>query len=402
MIELKGKYCKDCIIFNDNIEDDALSLIYTFINHPVWENQTIRIMPDVHLGNNIVIGFTGTYGDYVNPEHIGGDIGCSISSYITPFTLDPSKYSLFEHRIRKQIKFGVDIQDKKLYEDKDFYKFINKQFSKYSNVVGTVNVDEKYITKFCKRVGITEANFYKSIGSVGGGNHFVEIGVNNKGKIVSTVHCGSRSLGQHVCKYWTNIAKNELPFNTYLTGDDLNGYLSDLILTQAYAQYNHQIIHQEIYNILSMLCKSNNKPKFDSDAFIFTMHNYIDFANKVIHKGSIQALNANKIVIPFNMRDGLAICEGLSNSDWLNSAPHGCGRKLSRNKAKQMLSIDEFKKQMNGIVSTSVSRSTLDEAPDAYKTKDEIVNIINGVTVNVIEFIKPVINCKSYTSDDNG
>jgi RNA-splicing ligase RtcB len=132
------------------------------------------------------------------------------------------------------------------------------------------------------------------------------------------------------------------------------------------------------------------------------MHNYIDFANKIIHKGSIQALNKNKVVIPFNMRDGLAICEGLSNEDWLNSAPHGCGRKLSRNKAKQLLDVDEFKNQMAGIVSTSVSRSTIDEAPDAYKAKDEIVDIIKDVTVDIIEFIKPVINCKSYTSEDNG
>lgn len=402
MLNIQGKYCKDCIVFTDNIENDALSLLYTFLNHPAWQGQTIRIMPDVHLGMNIVIGFTGTYTDYVNPEHVGGDIGCSISSYITSFSLDPSKYALLEHRIRKQIKFGVDIQEKKLYEDKEFYKFLNKQFSKYSNIVGTVNVDEKYITSFCKRIGLSETLFYKSIGSVGGGNHFVEIGLNAKNKLVSTVHCGSRSLGQHVCKYWSNVAKTELPYNTYLTGDNLVGYLSDLILSQAYAQFNHQIIHQEIFNILSAMCKVNNKPKFDSDAFIFTMHNYIDFANKIIHKGSIQALNKNKVVIPFNMRDGLAICEGLSNEDWLNSAPHGCGRKLSRNKAKQLLDVDEFKNQMAGIVSTSVSRSTIDEAPDAYKAKDEIVDIIKDVTVDIIEFIKPVINCKSYTSEDNG
>jgi RNA-splicing ligase RtcB len=405
MITLQGKHCKDCVIFTDNVDSKALSLIYSFLNHPAWDGQKIRIMPDVHLGQGIVVGFVGTYTDYVNPEHIGGDIGCSISSYFTNFTLDSSKYPLLEHRIRKNIKFGFEIQDKKLYEDKELYKFINKEFSKYTflfgDTFGNVNVDEKYITTFCKRVGISETNFYKSIGSVGSGNHFCEVELDSKGKIITTVHCGFRSLGQYVCKYWRNVAKTELPYNGYLTGENLERYFVDLIFTQAYAVFNHMVIHNELFNILNAICKTNVHPKFDYDSFVLTMHNYIDFTKGIIHKGSICSENGGRVVIPFNMRDGLAVCECVSNDEWMCSAPHGCGRKLSRGEAKRTLDLENFKKQMKQVVSTSVSASTIDEAPDAYKDKDEIISMIDGVVVNIKEFVKPVINCKSYTSNEN-
>jgi len=398
---LVGKYCKDVKIYSDEIDEATLSIIYSIINHPAFEGQKVRIMPDCHAGQTICVGFSSTIGDYINPDHIGCDIGCTISTHIYHHNLcniDKSQYPLLEHRIRKAIKFGVDIQETKLFEDKEFYEFLNKQISSASNkwpeMIENAKIDEKYISKMCKRIGMQESIFYKSIGSVGGGNHFIEIGLRDDKDMAVTVHCGSRNLGVKVWKYWVNEAKKNSDYNGYLNGEKLAGYLQDMAFTQAYALFNHKIIHKEISKILAKLNKTG---KLDPCNKIETTHNYIDFngSEKIIRKGCIDASLNKQVVIPFNMQYGLLIGEGLGNEDWNYSAPHGAGRKLSRNQAKLQISMDDFKTSMEGIYSTSVNSGTIDEAPQAYKEPSGIISQIDNKTIIINYFIKPVINMKS-------
>lgn len=253
------------------------------------------------------------------------------------------------------------------------------------------------------------------------------MGLNPDGLPVWTIHCGSRNFGQKVFKYWDKVAKRPVSKrdlkdgieeikkkckdktqlhrlikeytenvkssnpNGYLCGEDMKGYLTDLFFCQAYAEWNHECIKKAIDKIMLDMygAKSIN--------VIRTVHNYINPYDHIIRKGAITAYNGELMIIPFNMRDGLAICRGKSNPDWNFSAPHGAGRIMSRAKAKANVDIDEFKKSMEGIYSTSVGRGTLDESPMAYKDMNEIVDNI-GDTCKILYFIKPEINIKAMDS----
>ena len=430
MLELKGKYCKDCKIFIDNIEEEALSTIHSLLNHPHTEGAKIRVMPDTHQGKGIVIGFTMPLTHSVNPNHVGVDIGCTIDTYILNKKIEPEDYEIIEHRIRKEIPFGFDINETRQFDMKEFLKFVqnfyNKARSAWSEMILDFDISEKGITKWLKRIRMDEGTFYKSLGSVGGGNHFVELG-DTEEVSAFTIHCGSRNLGVKVCDYWNNVSTdpeekrvafkislqaikktcknkrerpqliqelrdrldNDVRFCAgYLRGDDMKGYITDMVIATAYAQFNHLIISRKIEDILYHTCQAKVTEK------ICSIHNYIDFQDHMIRKGDIRSYEGEKMVIPFNMRDGLAICMGKSNEDWNCSAPHGAGRVLSREKAKATLSMDDFKEQMKGIYSTSVNKSTLDEAPDAYKDYKMIVDAIEP-TCEILYFIRPTINLKA-------
>ena len=206
MLELKGKYCKDCKIFAYNIESEALSMVYNFLDNPMFEGAKIRIMPDVHAGKDIVVGFTVPFTDHVNPDHVGGDIGCSVSTAITDMPINSEDYPMIEKSIRESVRFGMSIQQKPVYPVADLYKHLQLRLQQarqqWPEMVGVMDVSEKGITAMLKRVDQKEHMFYNSIGTVGGGNHFVEIGVTPEGNYAFTVHCGSRNLGQKVWKYW--------------------------------------------------------------------------------------------------------------------------------------------------------------------------------------------------------
>ena len=210
MIEIKGNACKDVMIFTDNVETEAMSLIYSIANHPTFANTKIRIMPDVHAGKGITIGFTAPLNDYVNPSHVGCDIGCSMTTILFDTRLDPADYKEVEHKIRKEVPTGFDIHDKRMFGMDGFTKFMNTEMRKarsaWPEMVDYSNIDEKYIDSMLKRVGMDPGVFYKSIGTVGGGNHFVEYG-EYEGGSAWTIHCGSRNFGLKVFKYWDNISK---------------------------------------------------------------------------------------------------------------------------------------------------------------------------------------------------
>ena len=401
MLQLKGKYCKDCKIFTDNIEQEALSMVYHFLDNPMFEGAKIRIMPDVHAGKDIVVGFTVPFTDHVNPDHVGGDIGCSVSTAMTDMPIHPDDYPMIERCIRENVKFGMSIQDKPVYPTTDLYKHLQLRLQQarqqWPEMVGAMDVSERGITSTLKRIDQKEQMFYNSIGTVGGGNHFVEVGVAPDGNYAFTVHCGSRNLGQKVWKYWKNESgKQSGVMNGFLFEDAMKGYITDMVVAQAYAEFNHMVIDRLV---LDAICKGSGKKAHIVEQ-IYTTHNYIDFSMKMMRKGAVAAPVGRKLVIPFNMRDGLIVARGKGNEDWNQSAPHGAGRLLSRSDAKELIDLDEYRESMKGIYSTSVGTGTIDESPMAYKDPKEILRLIED-TVEVEYFIRPVINLKATNSYDS-
>ena len=437
MIQIEGKQCKDIKIFTDNIEEDALALIYDLSNSPMFKGTKIRIMPDVHLGVGIVIGFTCPIpkeNAFLNPNFVGLDIGCGVEAIFFDKPLEEKKYPQFERKIRREIPTGFNIHKTRQFEMKEFIKFVNSEIQKaYQTSGGAINFaefnSEDDFEKWCKGFGMNFGTFIKSIGTLGSGNHYLEYDTNDEEKKWAfTVHTGSRNLGKMVCQRWVYAAKGvdvdkeareaeireftanfkgdptEIPgplkkirekyripeSNGYLSGDLLKGYLTDMVIAQAYAKFNRMVILRKAEAVMN---KINGAKVIDHVASI---HNYLDFGDMTIRKGSIRAYNGEKMIIPFNMKDGLAICEGKSNEDWNCSAPHGSGRCLSRSQAKKKIDFNEFQKQMSdaGIYSTSVCQNTLDEAPDAYKPMDEIVELIQD-TCDIQFFMKPKINIKA-------
>lgn len=387
-------------IFTDNIEDTALDWLRELCDHQAMEEIPIVQMPDVHAGNNCNVGTAYPIGAYLNPDHIGVDIGCTVSIHKLTSMVNPGDFALLDHRIREAIPMGTEICAKNSLNEKELFRFLNSQYQKARSTAPelineALRIDTRFITDFCRRIKLQEGIFYKSIGTLGGGNHFIEYGENEaSGEGWLTIHCGSRNLGVKVANHWHNIAQNpkRAKYIGFLWGDSLKGYLSDMVIAQAYALYNHQIIRDRILAILRKLCKAKCTES------IYTTHNYISMTDErpMLRKGAIDASEGRKVVIPFNMRDGIAICVGKGNEQWLNSAPHGAGRIMSRAQAKKQIALDEFRQTMSGVFSTSICEATLDESPMAYKPTDEILDLIKP-TVDIISMIKPKLNIK-----DNG
>jgi len=443
MFEIKGKYTS-AIVYNDNIEEEALSQIYGITNCKAYEGQTIRIMPDTHSGKGSVIGFCSTFGKYIDPRTVGVDIGCEISMHLYDRPIPEDKYAELNHKILKECGWGFNLSPKKMYEDKELYKFMSTEFrkakSKHPEIFNELpdTVTEKWIMDMLNRLGMDPKTWYYSINSFGGGNHYCEYDVNEENNLYGiTVHCGSRNFGVKVCKYWENkskgaaLSKSEVKEYTdlfkkkyieehgrknmegfkdalkkyldskteghiegFLTGDNMLGYFCDMYVARTYARFNHIILHRTIDNIvLKYGCKVTKE--------IISTHNYIDFDEDIpiIRKGAIRSYIGEEMLVPFNMRDGVAICEGLSNSDWLNSCAHGAGRKMSRSKAKQNISIKEFEDSMKNVYSTTVCKGTLDESPMAYKDTTEIKDLITE-TCKIKFMMIPKINIKAADGGD--
>ena len=442
MIEIQGKQCKDIKIFTDNIEDPALQLIYELSNSQMFKGAKIRIMPDVHLGVGIVIGFTCPIpkdNAFVNPNFVGVDIGCGIEAIFFDKPLEEKKFPQFERKIKKEIPTGFNINKLRQFEMKEFVKFVNSEVQKaYQTSGGAIDFiefkNEDDFEKWCKTFGMDFATFIKSIGTLGGGNHFLEYDTNDElKKWAFTVHTGSRNLGKMVCQKWVHASKGvdvdkearekeireftanytgdpmDIPMHLkkirekyrlpdsdgYLSGDLLKGYLTDMVIAQAYAKFNRMTILRKAAEVMN---KINGARVIDQ---VSSIHNYLDFGDMTIRKGSIRAYKEERMIIPFNMKDGIAICEGKSNDDWNCSAPHGAGRLMSRAAAKKKIDFSTFQKQMTdaGIYSTSVCQNTLDEAPDAYKPMSEIVELIKD-TCDILYFMKPKINIKATDGEN--
>lgn len=393
---IKGK-TTSAEIFTDNIEDSALGWVTELCDHPAMEGVSIVQMPDVHTGSSCNVGTAYPIGMYVNPDHVGVDIGCTISMHRLSTPVNPNDFPLLDHRICEAIPMGTEICAKNSLNEKELCRFITNQYQKARSAAPELinevpRIDARFISDFCRRIKLQKGVFYKSLGTLGGGNHFIEYGEDvESGEGWLTIHCGSRNLGVKVANHWRNVAQNpkRAKYVGYLWGDALRGYLSDMIVAQAYAQYNHQIIRDRIFAILKKLCKAKCSES------IVTTHNYISVADErpLLRKGAIDASEGRKVAIPFNMRDGIAICIGKGNERWLNTAPHGAGRIMSRAQARKQISMSEFKDAMSGIYSSSICVGTLDESPMAYKDAEEILELIKP-TVEVIAMIKSKLNIK--------
>jgi RNA-splicing ligase RtcB len=364
MIEFQGKY-NTAKVFSDSVEQTAISQIINLLNQPFVDGANIRIMSDVHAGAGCVIGFTADLRDMVIPNLIGVDIGCSLLVVdITSLNIDIPKLDTFIH---SNIPAGFDVHSS------------NK--TKYQEYKNILCFDKLYKSE---RFGL-------AIGTLGSGNHFIEVDRSDKtGKLYLVIHTGSRNMGKQVADFYQKVAieKNTASQKDlcYLTGIDRNNYLHDMKICQEYAVENRN-------TIASLILAHFDAKMKDLDNFT-TVHNYINFDDDIMRKGAVSAQENERLIIPMNMRDGSLLCVGKGNSDWNNSAPHGAGRIMSRGQAKREINFDDYKNSMEDIYTTCVNQGTLDESPMAYKPMQEIIDNI-GDTVEIVDIIKPIYNFKA-------
>ncbi len=367
VIKGKDNFAK---VYTDEVEQAALDQIELLCNQPWAKGLQIRIMPDVHAGAGCTIGTTMEVKDYVVPNLVGVDIGCGMEvAKLQPQDIDLVKLDRF---IRKKIPSGFAKRDL----PHNLYAPLAKQ-----------EVNNLFAKGIISNAGGMEA-ILASVGTLGGGNHFIELNKSETGEIYIVIHSGSRNFGLQIANYYQKIADERQPSAdkglAFLTDNMTAAYLYDMMIAQRFAEYNR---HAMMYDILQFL-------EVGPVEIFTTIHNYIDPETHILRKGAVSAKDGEKFIIPINMRDGSLICVGKGNKDWNYSAPHGAGRLMSRIQAKKNLSVDEFKKQMEGIYTTSANVSTLDESPMAYKGMENIVNNIEP-TADIIENIKPIYNFKA-------
>ena len=402
---VKGEY-SEAIIFTDDIEEEATEQIKELCSQPFAKGCKIRIMPDTHAGKSCVIGFTADLKDKVIPNIVGVDIGCGMLT----ISLGKEEIDLekLDETIKKYVPSGMNVHEGRMV-----------RYPELQNL-------------YCYRMLRNSKRIERSIGTLGGGNHFIEIDKDKNDNKYLIIHSGSRNLGTQVAEYYQNLAvdlcsgkedyfikrdelidtfkkegrrkeiqkelkklkeKYDSMFPTYpkelcfLSGKYREEYLHDMNICQEYAVLNRNTIADII------LKRMFNKSLSDYESFN-TTHNYINFKDNIIRKGSVSAYKGEKLLIPINMRDGSLICIGKGNENWNYSAPHGAGRLMSRTKAKEVLNLEEFKDSMKGIYTSSVSENTLDEAPMVYKPMKEIIDNIQE-TVEILEIIKPIYNFKA-------
>lgn len=404
MLEVNGKY-NTAKVFTDVVDEKSLQQIQILCDQEFTEGSKIRLMPDVHAGAGCTIGTTMTIKDKIVPNLVGVDIGCGMETLMIHKDSEASKNfdpAILDTIIRKNIPCGYDVR-----------KFTHK------------NVDEVEWDNIKGQYSKNRARL--SLGTLGGGNHFIEADRDEEGNLYIVVHSGSRHAGLEIAEYYQEMAWRQLNGKTkadidamiaelkaagrqneieekrqelntqirtsipkdlaYVSGYLFDDYINDMRIMQHFAQLNRKAMI-DVISIGLHLKKEEIIDQFT------TIHNYIDTENMILRKGAVSSQKGEKLLIPINMRDGSLVCIGKGNDDWNCSAPHGAGRVMSRMKAKKTLSMEEFKAEMSGIYSTTVSKETLDEAPMAYKTMDDIVANI-GPTADIVNVIKPIYNFKA-------
>lgn len=386
----------DLKIFTDNIEPEAVNQIYTLIRQLPFENSCVRIMPDVHYGTGCVVGFTATLGDKIIPNVLGVDLGCGmLTAELGKIDID---FSALDEFIKLNIPSGSEVR-KEIHAEK-----LIKELRCFSELRDFPRL-------------------YGSLGTLGGGNHFIEIDGDEEGNKYLVIHSGSRNLGLQVAKIYQKRAvvackscaeperkavierlknnpekipeaidavnkkyafRSKIPSELcYLDGTDMDDYMHDLRICQQFASLSRRKMCEEIVKFLKVFRYTTFE----------TVHNFIDDDN-VVRKGAIPARKGQRVLIPMNMRDGCLIAIGKGNEDWNSSAPHGAGRICKRSEAKELFTVEEFQSEMQGIFTTTATEATLDESPMAYKPMQEIVELISP-TVDIVKIIKPLYNFKA-------
>ena len=367
MLEFQGKHAT-CKVMIDTVEETAIKQIHAFLDCPAFEGAQIRIMPDVHAGAGAVIGFTSTLTDKVIPNVVGVDIGCGIASVcLGDRAVD---FAVFDAFVRGNVPSGFTVHER-IPEIEDF------------DLLESVKEVVVQTTQEWGRV-------IRSFGTLGGGNHFIELGRDEAGSLWLTVHTGSRNFGLRVAAWHQDIAiktMGKLGGMEWLEGDAANAYLHHMAVAQCYAARNREMI-------LEKLVEGFFAAPLGEVPIVESVHNYIDLQDKMIRKGAIAAHEGQRVVIPWNMRDGLIIGVGKGAADWNESAPHGAGRVMGRGQAKRTLKVEDFTASMAGIWSSCVGADTLDEAPMVYKDSATVEAALNQ-TVGILHRVKPVYNFKA-------
>lgn len=396
MITVHGEYNK-AVVYTDTADETTLKQIKDICGEKAFADAKIRIMPDCHAGSGCVIGFTSTITDKVVPNIVGLDTGCGMQIVeLGNIDIDLPKLDSVLHKV---VPTGANIHEKPLVLSLDF-------------------LDLKF-----KPSNIDKINC--SIGTLGGGNHFIELNVDDEGNKYFVVHTGSRNLGKQCADHYQKIAIKNMttpdltplincmkklglhsqisyvlkvikaekriinPELAYLTGTDLEDYIHDMRACQNYSNSNRWFIFDNVQKAMG----------WKYNKFWTSMHNYIGKDN-IIRKGAVSADLGEKLLIPLNMRDGSLICTGLGNEEWNKSAPHGAGRRMSRRQAIDKISLDDYKEAMKGVYSSTVNLNTIDEAPFAYKDSSEIIENIKE-TATVVKHIKPLLNFKDDTARES-
>ncbi|MCX7779928.1 MAG: RtcB family protein [Negativicutes bacterium] len=388
---ITGQY-NQALVFTDNIEEKAAQQILELCNQEFASGSRIRIMPDTHAGMGCTIGTTMTIKDKVVPNMVGVDIGCGM--YVSRLGKTKIDFAKLDQVIKTFVPSGFAVRAK----PHEYNAGINLDRLRCRKAVNTVRAR-------------------LSIGTLGGGNHFIEVNVDDEGDLYLVIHSGSRYLGKQIAEHYQERASKEIlqqiseaiikeckaagrekeiqqrlkaakakvnKHLAFLTGDAVEEYLHDMRIAQQYAAYNRKAIAEVITREMG----------FRVEGSFSTIHNYIDLDEMMLRKGAISAKKGETVIIPINMRDGSIIAVGKGNEDWNNSAPHGAGRLMSRTHARKSLSLEAFKKSMTGIYTTTVSKDTLDEAPAAYKPMEEIIANM-APAVDILKIIKPLYNFKA-------
>ena len=397
MIELQGKYA-EAKIFTNIVDNESISQVIELLNQPYISGSRVRMMPDIHAGAGCTIGTTMTISDKICPNLVGVDIGCGMYAVnLGQVDIDMEQMDAAAHFIPS----GMNVWESR----KEHFDLLELR---------------------CYRELKDSKRLERSLGTLGGGNHFIEIDQSADGTKFLVIHSGSRNLGKQVAEYYQRLAIDlnkgkeeyfakrdaliaeykatgrrteiqaalkELRWNSheatlpeslcFVYGQYLEDYLHDVKICQRFACRSRELMAEIILQRLGL----------EAVEAFHTIHNYIDTDEMILRKGAIAAHKGEKVLIPINMRDGSLICTGKGNEDWNFSAPHGAGRLMSRREAKETFTVSEFKKQMNGIYTTSVGQSTLDECPMAYKSMNDIINNISP-TVSIDSIIKPIYNFK--------
>ena len=402
MVEVSGQY-NTAKIFTDVVDQASIAQVIALCNQEFVQGSRIRLMPDVHAGAGCTVGTTMTITDKVVPNLVGVDIGCGMET--VRLREDHLEMQQLDKVIRKTIPSGFEIRDKA-------HRYASQ-----------INLEE---LRCARHADLLRAE--KSVGTLGGGNHFIEVDRDDQGQLYLVVHSGSRHLGLQVANFYQNAGYQRLNRSdpqseqaliaelkaqgkeksiqkelkklrntkrtaipkplAYVSGALFDDYLHDMELVQKFAALNRQAMVDEILKGM----------KLHAEEQFTTIHNYIDTGEMVLRKGAVSAKAGERLLIPMNMRDGSLICTGLGNEDWNHSAPHGAGRLMSRAQAKQSFTVSAFQKEMAGIYTTSVSSATLDECPMAYKPMEAIVDNI-APTVKIERVIHPVYNFKAGDGD---
>ena len=374
MITIYGKYTNAIVYTVENelyaLEDYARKQLQMICNHPSAEGSVIRVMPDVHPGKVGTIGLTMTVGDSIPPSLVGVDIGCGMT--MAKVKTKGLQFQQLDSVIRENVPVGPRIREKD-------HKYADR-----------IDLEELRCYK-----GINARKANRSVGTLGGGNHFIEVDKDEEGGIYLVVHSGSRHLGMEVADYYLRTGQKEMQMKkqgyasyemTCLTGELMEDYLHDIKIIQEFARLNRDAIIDSITNGM----------KWKIEDCFTCIHNYVDFSgdDPILRKGAISAIKGERVIIPINMKDGIILGTGRGNVDWNYSAPHGAGRIYKRSEVAEHHTVSDFKKAMKGIYSICISKDTLDESPFAYRGIDDIAEVI-GETVKIDKIIKPVYNYKA-------